>query len=89
VASVYVPNGRDLADEHYRYKLAWLARLRAVLDSGAHGADPTAPLAICGDWNIAPADQDVWDIAEFAESTHVSEPERAALALTRSAHLGG
>jgi exodeoxyribonuclease-3 len=79
VASVYVPNGRDLADEHYQYKLAWLARLRAVLDSGAHGADPAKPLAICGDWNIAPADDDVWDIAEFAESTHVSEPERAAL----------
>ena len=87
VASVYVPNGRDLLDEHYRYKLAWLARLRAVLDSGAHGADPGQPLAICGDWNIAPADDDVWDIAAFAESTHVSEP--GAGRLPRPCRSGG
>jgi exodeoxyribonuclease-3 len=78
VASVYVPNGRDLADDHYRYKLAWLARLRAALDSGAHRADPAEPLAICGDWNIAPADDDVWDIEAFAGATHVSPPEREA-----------
>lgn len=74
VASMYVPNGRTLLDDHYTYKLAWLARLRAVLE----GLDPTRPLALCGDYNIAPADEDVWDIDQFQGSTHVSPPEREA-----------
>jgi exodeoxyribonuclease III len=75
VASMYVPNGRTLADEHYRYKLGWLARLRRVLDTQC---SPDEPLVLCGDYNIAPADDDVWDVAQFQESTHVSEPERGA-----------
>lgn len=77
VMSVYVPNGRALDHEHYRYKLAWLARLRRHLDLAA---DPSAPTAVCGDFNIAPTDLDVWDPAELVGATHVSEPERAALA---------
>jgi exodeoxyribonuclease III len=76
VASVYVPNGRSLEDDHYQYKLDWLDRLRGHLD--AH-CDPSSPLAICGDYNIAPTDQDVWDPNAFIGSTHVSEPERKAL----------
>ena len=76
VSSVYVPNGRTLDDDHYQYKLAWLDRLGRMLAT-AH--DPAEPLAICGDFNIAPADIDVWDLACFVGSTHVSEPERAAL----------
>ena len=39
---------------------------------------PDAQIALVGDWNIAPADEDVWDMAAFRESTHVSEPERKA-----------
>jgi exodeoxyribonuclease-3 len=77
VTSVYVPNGRSLEDDHYRYKLDWLRRL------GAHLTAVTGPqesVAVCGDYNIAPADIDVWDIARFTESTHVSVPERDALA---------
>jgi exodeoxyribonuclease-3 len=77
VGSVYVPNGRSLDDDHYTYKLAWLARLRAHLD--AHD-QPTEPLVVCGDWNIAPEDRDVWSIGAFEGSTHVSQPERDALA---------
>ncbi len=77
VASVYVPNGRALDHEHYRYKLAWLGKLRSHLDAQC---DPATPLAICGDFNIAPEDRDVWDPGAFEGSTHVSEPERAALA---------
>lgn len=76
VASMYVPNGRSLADEHYRYKLGWLDRLRAVLDR----LDPAEPVALCGDFNIAPGDDDVWDMAAFEGSTHVSPPEREAFA---------
>jgi exodeoxyribonuclease III len=77
VWSLYVPNGRDLADPHLDYKLDWLARLRETA-SGWLAADPQAPIALVGDWNIAPRDEDVWDITAFATSTHVSAPERDA-----------
>ena len=77
VGSVYVPNGRELDHDHYRYKLAWLGRLRAHLDAQN---SPDQRLAVCGDWNIAPTDIDVWDPAEFVGMTHVSAPERDALA---------
>jgi exodeoxyribonuclease-3 len=77
VTSVYVPNGRSLDSDHYAYKLAWLAELRSHLDALA---GPDEPVAVCGDFNIAPADADVWDPAAFVGSTHVSEPERSALA---------
>jgi exodeoxyribonuclease-3 len=77
VHSVYVPNGRSLDSEQYPAKLDWLARLRALLDARA---DPAQPLAILGDFNIAPDDRDVYDPAKFVGATHVSGPERAALA---------
>jgi exodeoxyribonuclease III len=75
--SLYIPNGRDLADPHLQYKLAWLDRLRAA-GTGWLGADEQAQIALVGDWNIAPRDEDVWDVEFFAERTHVSPPERAA-----------
>ena len=77
VASVYVPNGRSLDDEQYQFKLEWLARLRSHLDAAC---DATAPVLVCGDFNIAPDDRDVWDPAAVHGATHVSKPERAALA---------
>jgi exodeoxyribonuclease III len=77
VWSLYVPNGRALADPHYTYKLDWLAALRDTA-AGWLKDSPDAPIALVGDWNIAPADEDVWDMSAFTESTHVSEPERAA-----------
>jgi exodeoxyribonuclease-3 len=75
--SLYVPNGRQLGDPHLAYKLDWLEHLRAA---GAQwlADDPTAQVALVGDWNVAPRDEDVWDMAVFANSTHVSPPERAA-----------
>ena len=77
VWSLYVPNGRTLADPHYRYKLEWLAALRDTAASWLQ-RDPDAQIALVGDWNIAPTDEDVWDIEVFREATHVSEPERKA-----------
>jgi exodeoxyribonuclease III len=74
VVSVYVPNGRVPDSEHYRYKLAWLAALRDVV---ATGPDATV---VCGDMNIAPADEDVFDPDAYIGQTHVTAPERAALA---------
>lgn len=73
VWSLYVPNGRKPDDPHYVYKLDWLARLR-----GAARAWTGGDTALVGDWNIAPTDEDVFDIAQFAKSTHVTPPERAA-----------
>jgi exodeoxyribonuclease-3 len=77
VASCYVPNGRSLDHDHYQYKLAWLDRLRVHLETQCR---PTDPVAVLGDFNIAPEDRDVWDPASFEGATHVSPPERAALA---------
>jgi exodeoxyribonuclease-3 len=74
VYSVYVPNGRVPDSDHYRYKLAWLAALR---DEVAAGPDTAI---VCGDMNIAPTDADVFDPEAFAGQTHVTPPERAALA---------
>lgn len=71
--SLYVPNGRKVDDPHYLYKLEWLAALRA--DAQAWLDSPTA---LTGDWNIAPTDQDVYDMAAFAKDTHVTPRERAA-----------
>ena len=73
--SLYVPNGRKVDDPHYRYKLDWLAALHETAKSWL--ADDTA---LMGDWNIAPRDEDVFDMAQFAKSTHVTPRERAAFA---------
>ncbi|GAB6986473.1 exodeoxyribonuclease III [Nocardioides pyridinolyticus] len=73
VWSLYVPNGRKPDDPHYVYKLDWLARLRAAAQEWTRG-----DTALVGDWNIAPTDEDVFDILQFARSTHVTPPERAA-----------
>lgn len=75
--SLYVPNGRQLDHAHYLYKLAWLERLRAAGEQWL-AKDPDAQIALTGDWNIAPEDDDVWDMAVFDGKTHVSAPERAA-----------
>ncbi|MGA8208831.1 MAG: exodeoxyribonuclease III [Nocardioidaceae bacterium] len=77
VWSLYVPNGRKPDDPHYVYKLAWLEGLRAAA-AGWLAEDPQRPVALTGDWNIAPRDEDVFDMAQFAKSTHVTPPERAA-----------
>ena len=77
VVSIYAPNGRALDSPFYLAKLAWYERLARWL---ADAADPKEPLAIGGDYNVAPADADVWDPAACHGSTHVSEPERAAVA---------
>ena len=74
VVNVYVPNGREPGSDHYDYKLAWLASLRKLV---AAGPDATV---VCGDFNIAPTDDDVFDPAAYVGETHVTPPEREALA---------
>lgn len=74
VWSLYVPNGRKPGHPHYHYKLDWLAALRARAQEWVAG-----DTALVGDFNVAPADEDVFDISRFATSTHVTPPERAAV----------
>ena len=74
VVSVYVPNGRVPDSEHYQYKLAWLASLGEMVAAG-----PEATV-VCGDMNIAPTDDDVFDPEAYVGQTHVTPLERAALA---------
>lgn len=85
VWSLYVPNGREIDDPHYAYKLAWLGALRDAA-AGWLEADPQAQTALVGDWNIAPLDTDVWDVDFFAGRTHVTPAEREAFAAF--AHAG-
>lgn len=74
VHSLYTPNGREIDSAHYAYKLEWLAALVAQVKADA------VPQLVCGDMNIAPTDADVFDPAAFEGHTHVTAPEREAIA---------
>ena len=74
VVSVYVPNGRSPGSDHYHYKLDWLATLSEMVTDGP------SDLVVAGDMNIAPTDDDVFDPAAYVGQTHVTPPEREALA---------
>jgi exodeoxyribonuclease-3 len=80
IATVYAPNGRVVGSPFYAGKLAWFERLRRWLDETR---DPGEPLVIGGDFNVAPTPDDVWDEQRAHGGTHVSEPERAAVASLR------
>ena len=75
IVSVYVPNGRALENDHYKYKLRWLSHLREHLD---RHFKPSDKVVVAGDFNVAPEDKDVWSPEAMLGCTHVSEPEREA-----------
>ena len=77
VWSLYIPNGRTVDSPHYGYKLKWLAALKDTAQRWLT-EDANAQIALTGDWNIAPTDEDVWSPEFYASSTHVTPPERAA-----------
>ncbi len=77
VLSAYVPNGRAVDSPQFGEKLDWLRRLRATLDETA---TPTEPIALCGDFNVAPEDRDVWDPVAFKDKVHCHPEERKRLA---------
>lgn len=81
IASAYVPNGRALDDDHYQYKLSWLAALRAEI---AEKHQPSDSVIVAGDWNIAPTNDDIWSGAQLNGVTHVSQPERDEIAAFES-----
>jgi exodeoxyribonuclease-3 len=82
--SLYVPNGRSLDSPHYTYKLDWLAKLKTAI---APEVKANERFVVTGDYNIIPTDDDVWDIKAFKDSTHVTKPERDALAELRKLGL--
>ncbi|MFB7330217.1 exodeoxyribonuclease III [Streptomyces adustus] len=84
VWSVYVPNGREVGHPHYAYKLQWFEALKAAVAGDAGGS---RPFAVLGDYNVAPTDDDVYDVAVFEGLTHVTPAERAALAELRGTGL--
>lgn len=77
VWSLYIPNGREIDHPHYHYKLDWFGALRALGESRL-AADANASILLCGDFNVAPQDEDVWDMAAFEGLTHVTPRERDA-----------
>jgi exodeoxyribonuclease-3 len=81
VVCVYVPNGRTPDSDHYRYKLAWLASLTKMIAAG-----PKSTIVL-GDMNIAPTDEDVFDPEAYVGQTHVTKPEREALAQLQAVGL--
>jgi exodeoxyribonuclease III len=87
--SIYVPNGRTVGSEHFGYKLSFLAALaeQCAAERAELGLD--APYGLLGDFNVAPADEDVWDIAAFDGYTHVTPEERSAIAAIRRASGSG
>jgi exodeoxyribonuclease-3 len=76
VVSAYAPNGQEVNSPAYEYKLQWYGRLRRYLDSRHK---PGEPLVLCGDWNVAPEDIDVWDPPLWEGQTLCTPKERAAL----------
>jgi len=87
VWSLYIPNGRSLDDPHFAYKLHWLEALRSSAQAEL-AKNPDLPLALMGDFNIIPFDDDNGDPSIIkGVSTHVSDEERAAFFAFESAGL--
>ncbi|MFI5166092.1 MAG: exodeoxyribonuclease III [Thermoanaerobaculales bacterium] len=76
VVNLYCPNGGEINSDKYAFKLVWFRRLRAFLDAAF---DPRTEVLLCGDFNIAPEDRDVWDPEAWRGQTLFSEPEKTVL----------
>ena len=76
VINLYVPNGSEVGSDKYTYKLSWLAALRNFLEQELRQYEK---LVVLGDFNIAPADQDVYDPEKWGDAILCSPRERAAL----------
>lgn len=76
IVNVYIPNGQAVGSEKYEMKLEWMRRLRAFFDQNY---DPTRPVLLCGDFNVAPEERDVHDVRLWQGRIMFSEQERATL----------
>lgn len=73
IVNVYVVNGKEVGDEKYHYKLAWLDRLRAMLHDQE---SPDGELVLLGDFNICPEPRDTWDAEKWEGRVFCTEEER-------------
>jgi len=76
VIDLYIPNGSEVGSDKYEYKLGWLASLRRFLEAEMQEYEK---LVVLGDFNIAPADEDVHDPEKWGEAILCSPAERKAL----------
>ncbi len=76
IVCCYVPNGKSLDSPSYTQKIQWLHRLRQTLETDC---SPQQPLVLCGDFNVARDERDVFDAEKMKNQIHFSEAERAAL----------
>ena len=76
IVNTYVPNGSELWSDKFTFKLDWLQRLRRFFDENC---DPLKDVLLCGDFNVAMHDLDVWNVPVWEGKLHFSKPERAAM----------
>lgn len=76
VLNLYIPNGQAVGSEKYHYKMEWLCALKKHIEEN-YSADDS--LVICGDFNIAPEDRDVYKPDEWRERIMASSEERREL----------
>jgi len=76
IVNTYIPNGTELWSEKFDFKLDWLQRLRRYFDERF---DVTSDVLLCGDFNVAPDEIDVWNVERWTGKLHFSKPERAAM----------
>ena len=76
IVNTYIPNGTELWSDPFKFKLDWLQRLRTFFDSTC---DKNSDVLLCGDFNVAPDERDVYDVRQWEGKLHFSKPERAAL----------
>lgn len=76
VVNVYVPHGTQLASDKFKFKLAWIERLRKYFDKNFTRDDL---VLLCGDLNVAPHEMDVWNVSYWKDRMHFTKPEREAI----------
>lgn len=76
IVNTYIPNGSELWSDKFTFKLDWIQRLRRYFNETC---DQGGDVLLCGDFNVAIEDADVWDPVGYAGKLHFSKPERAAI----------
>lgn len=76
IVNTYIPNGTELGSDKFAFKLDWLQRLRRMFDDDCRQTDR---VLLCGDFNVAPDELDVWSVKQWEGKLHFSKPERAAI----------
>jgi exodeoxyribonuclease-3 len=76
IVNTYIPNGSELWSDKFKFKLDWLMRLRRFFDEH-YTTDEN--VLLCGDFNVAPEEPDVWNVPAWEGKIHFSKPERGAI----------